>query len=99
MHEGGENCLKYLIRGWNRIEGRENKDFKKERVSCVKGWVPQKKGGGLQSSYELWCKKILRKCLKAIKNMEILDRFFRVLLVVQRRLISWFPMICVKNAQ
>ena len=23
------NCLKYLKRGWNRKEGRENKDFKK----------------------------------------------------------------------
>ena len=22
------NCLKYLKRGWNRKEGRENKDFK-----------------------------------------------------------------------
>ena len=28
MRVGG-NCLKYLKRGWNRKEGRENKDFKK----------------------------------------------------------------------
>ena len=29
MCEGGENCLKHLKRGWNRKEGRANKDFKK----------------------------------------------------------------------
>ena len=27
-HKGVGNCLKYLKRGWNRIEGRGNKDFK-----------------------------------------------------------------------
>ena len=25
----GEDCLKYLKRGWNRKEGRGNKDFEK----------------------------------------------------------------------
>ena len=29
MRQDEENCLKYLKRGWNRIEGREHKDFKK----------------------------------------------------------------------
>ena len=29
MHEGGGNCLKFLKSGWNRKEGRGNKDFKK----------------------------------------------------------------------
>ena len=29
MCEGGEKCLKYLKRGWNRKERRVNKDFKK----------------------------------------------------------------------
>ena len=29
MCEGGENCLKHLKRGWNRKEGRANKDFLK----------------------------------------------------------------------
>ena len=29
LREGGENCLKYLKKGWNRKEGRGNKDFKK----------------------------------------------------------------------
>ena len=29
MHEGGGSCLKYLKRGWNKEEGRGNKDFKK----------------------------------------------------------------------
>ena len=29
LRQGGGNCLKYLIRGWNRKEGREKK-FKKK---------------------------------------------------------------------
>ena len=28
LHEGGGNCLKYLKRGWNRKDGRGNKDLK-----------------------------------------------------------------------
>ena len=42
LRQGGGNCLKYLIRGWNRKEGREKK-FKKKKgggASWVKGWVP-----------------------------------------------------------
>ena len=41
------DCLKYLIRGWNRKEGRGNKDLKKG-TSWVKG------GGVLEPLYELW---------------------------------------------
>ena len=48
MREGRGNCLKYFKREWNRIEGRGNKDFKKEgqagsRRGCLKkkgGWNP-----------------------------------------------------------
>ena len=48
LHEGGENCVKYLKMGWNRKEGRGNKDFKKgggqtgSRGQCLKkgGWNP-----------------------------------------------------------
>ena len=29
MHEGGDNCLKYLKREWTRREGKERKYFKK----------------------------------------------------------------------
>ena len=41
MREGRGNCLKYFKREWNRIEGRGNKDFKKEgqagsRRGCLK---------------------------------------------------------------
>ena len=46
MREGGGNCLKFLTRGWNRKEGRGNKDFKKwgnlgREVGALKrgGWV------------------------------------------------------------
>ena len=45
LREGGGNCLKYLKRGWNRKEGRGNKNFKKrsklgQRVGTLKkrGW-------------------------------------------------------------
>ena len=34
----GGNCQKFLKRGWNWKEGRENKDFKRG-ASWVKGWV------------------------------------------------------------
>ena len=51
MHEGEENCRKYLKREWNRKEGWGNKDFKKEGAEMVGGggascWVGlgQKKG-------------------------------------------------------
>ena len=27
LREGGENCVKYFKRGWNKKEGRESKDF------------------------------------------------------------------------
>ena len=51
------NCIKYLKRGWNRKEGRRNKDFKREggqagsRGRCLKR-------RGLEPPYELWTKKI-----------------------------------------
>ena len=49
MHEGEENCRKYLKKEWNRKEGWGNKDFKKEGAEMVGGascWVGlgQKKG-------------------------------------------------------
>ena len=28
MRECGGNCMKYLKKGWNKKEGRRNKDFK-----------------------------------------------------------------------
>ena len=46
MREGGENCLKYLKRGWNRTEGRGHKDFEKggdklgQGVGALKGGTP-----------------------------------------------------------
>ena len=41
MRECGGNCRKYHERGWNRIEGRGHKDFKKmeqagSRGGCLK---------------------------------------------------------------
>ena len=41
MREGQGNCLRYLNRGWDRKEGRGNKDFKKvgqagSRGGCIK---------------------------------------------------------------
>ena len=45
MCEGGENYLKYLKRGWNRKEGRENKDFQGGKLSKAMGAL-KKRGGG-----------------------------------------------------
>ena len=42
--EGGGNCLKYLKRGWNRKEGRENKDFKKGGQAGSRGGCLRKGG-------------------------------------------------------
>ena len=48
-HEGGGNCLKYIKRGWNRKEGRGNKDFKKG-AKLGKG-VGALRGGNLLTNY------------------------------------------------
>ena len=54
LSEGWGNCLKYLKRGWNRKEGRGNKDFKKrgklgQEVGALKrgGWNPLTNYGGV----------------------------------------------------
>ena len=55
LREGRGNCLKYLKRGWNKKDGRGNKDFKggggggqaESRSGCLK------KGRGLEAPYEL----------------------------------------------
>ena len=46
VYEGGENCVKYLKREWNRKKGRGNKDRKKggrgqagSRGGCLKKGV------------------------------------------------------------
>ena len=57
MLEDGGNCLKYLIRRWNRKEGRGNKDFKKGRQAGSRGECLKKMGeggrGGLEPPDEL----------------------------------------------
>ena len=50
MHEGEENCRKYLKREWNRKEGWGNKDFKKEgaemgRRGKLLSWFGAGEGG------------------------------------------------------
>ena len=42
LREGGENCVKYFKRGWNKKEGRRNKDFEKgvklgQRMDVLQG--------------------------------------------------------------
>ena len=37
LHEGGENCMKYLKRWWKRKEGSGNKKFKKESQAGLSG--------------------------------------------------------------
>ena len=40
FREGGESCLEYLKRGWNRAEERGHKDFKNEGRAGSRGGVP-----------------------------------------------------------
>ena len=46
MREGGGNYLKYLKRGWNKKEGRRNKDFKSAGGKLSQGVSALKKGAG-----------------------------------------------------
>ena len=52
LREGGDNCLKYLKRRWNRKEGQGNKDFKKGGGKLGQG-VGALKRGGMEPPYEL----------------------------------------------
>ena len=59
MREGGGNYLKYHKRGWNKKEGRGNKDFKKGgKLGQGLGAL---KRGGLELPYELWIYRFVRK--------------------------------------
>ena len=51
--DGGGDCLKYLKRGWNKKEGRGNKDFEKRGGQLGQGVGALKGGGGVKPSYEL----------------------------------------------
>ena len=44
MREGGENCLKYLKRGWNRKDRTRSRKFKKMNVKLCQGLGTLKKG-------------------------------------------------------
>ena len=52
MHKGGGNYLKYLKRGWNRKQGRGNKDCKRRRQAGSRGGCIKKGGPG--TPYKLW---------------------------------------------
>ena len=51
LREGGGNCVKHFKRGWDRKEGRGDKDFKKggagSRVGALKG-----EGWNLLTNYD-----------------------------------------------
>ena len=49
----GWNCLKYLKKGWNRKEGRQNKNLKKGVCKLGQG-VGALKWGKLEPPYKLW---------------------------------------------
>ena len=53
LHEGVENCLNYLKRGWNIQEGRGNNDFKKEGKLGQGFGTLKRKRWGLEPPYEL----------------------------------------------
>ena len=72
MREGGGNCLKYLKRGWNRKEGRENKYFKKGTGVKLGQRVGALKKGGLEPPYELWLKLYAVKTfLNIYENLKV----------------------------
>ena len=60
LHKGGGNCLKNPKWGWNRKEGKENKDFKK-------------KGGGAQTGSG--CLRA-GTTLRTMRNLEEILRIF-----------------------
>ena len=73
LHEGRGNCLKYLKRGWNRKDGRGNKDFEKgwqagSRCRCFK-----KVGGDWNSltNYVIHALNILLECIERNTFFEI----------------------------
>ena len=72
MHEGGRNCLKYLKRGWNRKEGRRNKDFKTgEPAESRGGWL--KMGAGAETPLQT----LLMKSLLCFRREGHLLRIWR----------------------
>ena len=48
------DCLKYLKRGWNRKEGRGNKDFKKGGCKQDQGVSALKRGRGWNLLTNFW---------------------------------------------
>ena len=55
----GGDYLKYHKRGWNKKEGRGNKDFKKGgKLSQGLGALKRR---GLELPYELWIYRFVRK--------------------------------------
>ena len=51
--EGRGNCLKYLKRGWNKKEGRGNRDFKKRSGGQAGSRGGCLKKGTVEPLYEL----------------------------------------------
>ena len=51
MREGGGNSLKYLRSGWNRKEGKGNKDFKKGEEAGSRGGCLEKRGWNALTNY------------------------------------------------
>ena len=45
LHEGGGKCQNYLKMGWNRKEGRVDKDFKKSGDKLDQGVCALKRAG------------------------------------------------------
>ena len=68
MREGGGNSLKYLKRGWNRKEGRGNKDFRRGGGCKIGQGVGALKIGGTRTTLRtmlfmhlIFCWNVLKK--------------------------------------
>ena len=82
MRNGGGNYLKYLKRGWNRKEGRGNKDFKKgeqagSRGGCFKKDIHRHIGKNL-------FKVINRKLSPLILTLNIFHSLLLLLCIVKK---------------
>ena len=77
--EGGGNYLKYLRRGWNRKEGRGNKDFKKGyKLGQGVGALKRGRGWNTLKNYGLLVAKA-RTLLEEISLWKIMFSILHVL--------------------
>ena len=87
MREVEGNYVKYLKRGWNRKEGRGNKNFKKGGASWVKGLGALKKGA--ETPLRTMYLKELTICFVVLLFVKAFSKFTKE--VLEQQLVSPNP--------